>query len=85
MCLQVDRSVSGLVAQQPCVGPLALPVGDVGVCALSYWGKEGVATALGECPNLATHGVEVRGTARGGTEAVGLMMRVSETMRCVMV
>ncbi len=58
---KVDRSVTGLVAAQPCVGPLHLPVGDVGVAALSYWGKDGVATALGECPGVGLLDVKVRG------------------------
>lgn len=59
---QVDRSVTGLVAQQPCVGPLGLPVADVGVCGVSYWGRQGVASALGEAPNLAPLGIQVGGT-----------------------
>jgi phosphoribosylformylglycinamidine synthase len=57
---KVDRSVTGLVAAQPCVGPLNLPVGDVGVAALSYWGRDGVASALGECPGVGLLDVEVR-------------------------
>jgi phosphoribosylformylglycinamidine synthase len=57
---KVDRSVTGLVAAQPCVGPLGLPVGDVGVAALSYWGRDGVASALGECPGVGLLDVEVR-------------------------
>lgn len=35
--LQVDRSVTGLIAQQQCVGPLQTPVADVAVVAFSYW------------------------------------------------
>jgi phosphoribosylformylglycinamidine synthase len=58
---KVDRSVTGLVAAQPCIGPLNLPVGDVGVAALSYWGKDGVASALGECPGVGLLNVKVRG------------------------
>jgi hypothetical protein len=39
-CLfQVDRSVTGLVAQQQCVGPLHTPLADVAVTALSHYGK----------------------------------------------
>ena len=38
---QVDRSVTGLVAQQQCVGPLHTPVADVGVVALSYFDTVG--------------------------------------------
>ena len=35
---KVDRSVSGLVAQQQCVGPLHTPLADAAVVALSYFG-----------------------------------------------
>lgn len=52
---KVDRSVTGLVAAQQCVGPRQLPLGNVGVMALEYRsvaesdGKmvPGVATAIG--------------------------------------
>ncbi len=50
---KVDRSVTGLVAQQQCCGPLQLPVADVGVIAQSYFPNNlgeytGGATAIGE-------------------------------------
>ena len=35
---KVDRSVTGLVAQQQCVGPLHVPLADVAVIALSHFG-----------------------------------------------
>lgn len=47
---QVDRSVTGLVAQQQCVGPLHTPLADVAVVALSPFSLEGAATAIGEQP-----------------------------------
>ena len=47
---QVDRSVTGLVAQQQCVGPLHTPIADVAVTALSYFDTVGSATAIGEQP-----------------------------------
>ncbi|GCC21311.1 hypothetical protein chiPu_0019778 [Chiloscyllium punctatum] len=47
---QVDRSVTGLVAQQQCVGPLHTPLADVAVVALSYFDTVGAATAIGEQP-----------------------------------
>lgn len=46
-----DRSVTGLVALQPCVGPKHLPVANAGVTAHSYFGYTGAATAIGENPN----------------------------------
>lgn len=47
---KVDRSVTGLVAQQQCVGPLHTPLADVAVTAVSYFSKEGAATSIGEQP-----------------------------------
>ncbi|XP_042875001.1 phosphoribosylformylglycinamidine synthase-like [Penaeus japonicus] len=47
---KVDRSVTGLVSQQQCVGPLHTPLADVAVIASSYFGKEGAATSIGEQP-----------------------------------
>jgi len=47
---KVDRSVTGLVAQQQCVGPLQLTVADVAVIAQSHLGTTGAATAIGEQP-----------------------------------
>ncbi|CAL4124709.1 unnamed protein product, partial [Meganyctiphanes norvegica] len=47
---KVDRSVTGLVAQQQCVGPLHTPLADVAVTALSYFSKVGTATSIGEQP-----------------------------------
>ncbi len=49
---KVDRAVTGLVAQQQCVGPLHLPVADVAVVAHSYLATRGAATAIGERPLL---------------------------------
>jgi len=47
---KVDRCVGGKVAKQQCVGPLQLPLNNVGVMALDYLGKEGVATSIGHSP-----------------------------------
>jgi phosphoribosylformylglycinamidine synthase len=47
---KVDRAVTGLVAQQPCAGPLQLTVADVAVIAHSHLGETGGATAIGEQP-----------------------------------
>ena len=45
---KVDRSVTGLIAQQQCCGPLQLTVADVAVAAQSHFGLTGMATAIGE-------------------------------------
>lgn len=47
---KVDRSVTGLCAQQQCVGPLQLPLSNVGVTAHSHFGITGTAVACGEQP-----------------------------------
>ncbi|KAI6226096.1 Formylglycinamide ribonucleotide amidotransferase [Aphelenchoides fujianensis] len=47
---KVDRSVTGLIAQQQCVGPLHTPLADVAVTALSYWSRKGAAVGVGEQP-----------------------------------
>jgi phosphoribosylformylglycinamidine synthase len=47
---KVDRSVTGLVAQQQCTGPLQLTVSDVAVIAQSHFGVTGAATSIGEQP-----------------------------------
>ncbi len=50
---KVDRCVGGKVAKQQCVGPLQLPLNNMGVMALDYNGKEGVATSIGHAPIAA--------------------------------
>jgi phosphoribosylformylglycinamidine synthase len=54
---KVDRSVTGLVAQQQCVGPLHLPLADVAVIAQSHFYVDpanpvmtGIASSVGEAP-----------------------------------
>ncbi len=47
---KVDRCVGGKVAKQQCAGPLQLPLNNVGVMALDYNGKEGIATSIGHAP-----------------------------------
>lgn len=50
---KVDRCVGGKVAKQQCAGPLQLPLNNVGVMALDFNGKEGVATSVGHAPVAA--------------------------------
>ena len=47
---KVDRSVTGLIAQQQCCGPLQLPVSDVAIVAQSHFGLTGGVTTIGEQP-----------------------------------
>ena len=50
---KVDRCVGGRVAKQQCVGPLQLPLNNVGVMGLDFKGKEGIATTIGHSPITA--------------------------------
>ena len=50
---KVDRCVGGRVAKQQTAGPLQLPLNNVGVMALDFNGKEGVATSIGHSPVAA--------------------------------
>lgn len=47
---KVDRCVTGLIAQQQCVGPLHTPLADYAVTAVSHFGYEGCATSIGTQP-----------------------------------
>ncbi|XP_065075037.1 phosphoribosylformylglycinamidine synthase [Ochlerotatus camptorhynchus] len=47
---KVDRCVTGLVAQQQCVGPLHTPLADYSICAVSHFGFEGIASSIGTQP-----------------------------------
>lgn len=50
---KVDRSVTGKVARQQCVGEIQLPLADLGVVALDYRGNSGIATSIGHAPQAA--------------------------------
>ncbi|MEW6418742.1 MAG: phosphoribosylformylglycinamidine synthase [Nitrospirota bacterium] len=47
---KVDRSVTGLIAQQQCIGPLQLTLSNVAVISQSHFGLTGAAIAIGEQP-----------------------------------
>jgi phosphoribosylformylglycinamidine synthase len=47
---KVDRSVTGLIAKQQCVGPLQLTLSDIAVIAQSHFGLTGAAISIGEQP-----------------------------------
>ncbi len=49
---KVDRSVTGLVAQQQCCGIAQIPVADVAMNAQSHFDVTGSAAAIGERPSL---------------------------------
>ena len=47
---KVDRSVTGLIAQQQCAGPLQLTVSNVAVISQSHFTLTGAALSIGEQP-----------------------------------
>jgi phosphoribosylformylglycinamidine synthase len=47
---KVDRSVTGLVAQQQCCGIAQIPIANASVNAQSHFGLTGAASAIGEQP-----------------------------------
>ncbi|KAH9424854.1 hypothetical protein DERP_012341 [Dermatophagoides pteronyssinus] len=47
---KVDRCVTGLVAQQQCVGPQHTPIADYALIALNYFTYRGSVTSIGEQP-----------------------------------
>jgi len=50
MTNKVDRSVTGRIAQQPCVGELQLPVCKYGIAKFDFETDAGVASAIGFAP-----------------------------------
>ncbi len=50
---KVDRSVTGLVALQQTAGEIQLPLNNLGMTALDYHGKSGIATSVGHAPGVA--------------------------------
>jgi len=50
---KVDRSITGKIARQQCAGEIQLPLNDLGVVALDYHGKTGIATSIGHAPLAA--------------------------------
>ncbi len=63
---KVDRCVGGRVAKQQCAGPLQLPLNNVGVMALDYKSKDGIATTVGHSPLTA-----LVNPAAGSRNAIG--------------
>ena len=47
---KVDRSVTGLIARQQCIGPLQLTLSNVAVISQSHFGLTGAAISIGEQP-----------------------------------
>lgn len=59
---QIHLILTGLVAQQQCVGPLHTPLADYAVVTLSFFDTVGSATSIGEQPikGLLSEGANAR-------------------------
>lgn len=77
---KIDRSVTGLVAQQPCVGPLHIPLSDYGVTVQSYFGKSGMATSIGEQPVLALLNPEAMGRMTVGEALTNIVFAYTQPL-----
>ena len=61
---KVDRSVGGLVALQPCVGPFQVPLADCGATCVSFDAPSGAVCAVGERPAAEALGASAAASAR---------------------
>jgi phosphoribosylformylglycinamidine synthase len=65
---KVDRSVSGLIAQQQCIGYLQTPLSNFSLISGDYMGKYGIASSIGERSMLSLI---------NNSEAMGKMVRMT--------
>ena len=81
----VDRSVTGLVAQQQCVGPNQLPLSDYAVVAHSVLGNTGTALSQGERPLIGLIDPAAQARMAVGeslTNLMGAKISSIEDIRC---
>lgn len=82
---KVDRSVTGLIAQQQGVGPLETPLSDYAVVAHSLFGNSGTVMSQGERPLLGLISPGAQGRMSVGEALTNLMgARISDLadIRC---
>lgn len=82
---KVDRSVTGLIAQQQCVGPLHLPLSDFAVTAQSHFSLRGSATAIGEKPSTTSLDPSAMARMTVGemlTNLAGAKLTAREDIKC---
>ena len=70
---KVDRSVSGLIAQQQCVGPFHTPISNYQITSLSYFSTKGIASSIGERPILSLLDYESCGSIAVGEMVTNMM------------
>ena len=77
---KIDRSVTGLIAQQPCVGPLHIPLADYGATAQGYFTKSGAATSIGEQPIMGLISPEAMARMSVGEALTNIVFAYTEPM-----
>lgn len=70
---KVDRSVTGLIAQQQCVGPLHTPISNYSMIAQSHFGLTGAVTSIGEQPIKGLINPEAMGRITVGEMITNMM------------
>ncbi len=82
---KVDRSVTGLIAQQQCCGPVQLTVSDCAVIAQSHLGLTGAVISVGEKPISGLINPEAMGrmaVAEAITNMAGAKITRLEDIKC---
>lgn len=82
---KVDRSVTGLIAQQQCVGPLQLPLSDYAVTTQSHFTVRGSATSIGERPSITALNPEAMARISVGemmTNLAGVKISSRKDIKC---
>lgn len=81
LCNKVDRSVTGLVVAQPCVGPYGTPICDYGLVKMDFSTLEGICTANGEQPLKGMLDVECMGRLAVAEMLTNMVWVVSSGIR----
>ena len=82
---KVDRSVTGLIAQQQCVGPYHTPLSNYGLTSLSYFNTSGTAISVGEKPILGLLNPKAQGGMSVGemiTNMMGVYISDIKDIKC---
>ncbi len=82
---KVDRSVTGLIAQQQCVGPLQTPLAGFGVVAHSIFEGSGTVYSQGERPSIGLINPAAQGrmsVAESLTNLMGAKITALADVRC---
>lgn len=82
---KVDRSVTGLIAQQQCVGDRHTPLSNFAIIAQSHYNLTGAVTSIGEKPMIGLYDVEAMARMAIGemlTNMVFAKITSFEDIRC---